>query len=116
MDVDLLKALVSVDTTTGKNREEAVSLLEEATKERGLEAKRVVDENGILNLIISKPGRGKKVLFITHYDVVPPGDGWTRDPFEPEVVNGKLYGRGASDDKAAIVRCWMPWQRWTSQQ
>lgn len=103
MDIDLLKTLISIDTTTGKNREEIVSLLEEAAKERGLEAKRVVDEKGILNLLISKPGKGKKVLFITHYDVVPPGDGWTRDPFEPEIVNGKLFGRGATDDKSAIV-------------
>ncbi|MGL4819435.1 MAG: Sapep family Mn(2+)-dependent dipeptidase, partial [Bacilli bacterium] len=34
-----------------------------------------------------------------HLDVVPPGEGWTREPFQPVVENGKLYARGAIDDK-----------------
>ena len=38
-----------------------------------------------------------------HFDVVPPGHGWTRDPFGGEVVDGKLFGRGACDMKAGIA-------------
>ena len=38
-----------------------------------------------------------------HFDVVPVGLGWTRDPFGGEVVNGRLYGRGACDMKAGIA-------------
>jgi succinyl-diaminopimelate desuccinylase len=41
-----------------------------------------------------------------HFDVVPPTSGWTRDPFAPEQVGDKLYGRGAGDMKglgAAMV-------------
>jgi len=38
-----------------------------------------------------------------HFDVVPVGLGWTRDPFGGESVDGKLYGRGSCDMKAGIA-------------
>ncbi len=38
-----------------------------------------------------------------HTDVVPPGDGWTVDPFSGEIRDGYLYGRGAADMKAGIA-------------
>ena len=38
-----------------------------------------------------------------HFDVVPVGLGWTRDPFGGEVVDGRLYGRGSCDMKAGIA-------------
>jgi succinyl-diaminopimelate desuccinylase len=38
-----------------------------------------------------------------HLDVVPPGAGWTRDPFAALVENGRIYGRGTADMKAGIA-------------
>jgi len=38
-----------------------------------------------------------------HFDVVPVGLGWTRDPFGGDVVSGRLYGRGSCDMKAGIA-------------
>src|SRR5690606_423873 len=41
--------------------------------------------------------------FAGHLDVVPPGDGWATDPFEPVEQGGVLYGRGAVDMKSSIA-------------
>ena len=48
---------------------------------------------------------GPNFCFAGHTDVVPPGDaaGWASDPFQPEIRDGRLYGRGASDMKCAIA-------------
>ncbi len=40
---------------------------------------------------------------LAHLDVVPVGDGWTKEPFGGEVSDGKIYGRGTSDDKGPAV-------------
>jgi len=49
-------------------------------------------------------GEGEEVMgILAHLDVVPAGDGWVQDPFGAEIINGKMYGRGTSDDKGPAV-------------
>lgn len=50
-------------------------------------------------------GKPCDIIFAGHTDVVPPGnlDSWTHPPFLPTILDGKLYGRGACDMKAALA-------------
>ena len=43
------------------------------------------------------------VLLNSHHDTVKPVQGWTRDPFSPDIVDGKLFGLGSNDAGASLV-------------
>ncbi|WP_242139625.1 MULTISPECIES: succinyl-diaminopimelate desuccinylase [unclassified Sphingomonas] len=55
------------------------------------------------NLLATRAGTGRHLAFAGHLDVVPPGQGWTDDPFTPTTRGGLLQGRGAVDMKGAIA-------------
>lgn len=49
-------------------------------------------------------GEGPRLIgILSHLDVVPAGDGWTQDPFGGEIVDGRIYGRGTTDDKGPTI-------------
>ncbi len=52
--------------------------------------------------IYKKFGDGPHLSFAGHIDVVPPGEGWDSDPFEPTLKNGKVYARGTQDMKSGV--------------
>ena len=52
-------------------------------------------------------GEGDATIgILVHLDVVPVGENWTMPPFEAIEKDGKIWGRGASDNKAACVETW----------
>ena len=55
----------------------------------------------VTNLLVRRKygSGGKTVLLNAHGDVVPPGEGWTKDPYGGEIENGKIYGRAAAVSK-----------------
>ncbi|MBE2316460.1 M20 family metallopeptidase [Solirubrobacter sp. CPCC 204708] len=55
------------------------------------------------NLLARLPGDGPRVHLNGHYDVVPVGNDWTRDPFGGELADGHVYGRGAADMKSGLA-------------
>ena len=56
------------------------------------------------NVVGSRGDEDKPSLILYgHMDTVPIYEGWTRDPFRGELVDGKIYGRGACDDKACVT-------------
>jgi succinyl-diaminopimelate desuccinylase len=55
------------------------------------------------NLFATRGSGSPHFAFAGHVDVVPPGAGWTTDPFTPTVAGDLLYGRGAVDMKGAIA-------------
>lgn len=56
----------------------------------------------VTNLVVRRRyGAGGRIVALNaHGDVVPPGEGWTRDPYGAEIVDGRLYGRAAAVSKS----------------
>ncbi|STR71015.1 acetylornithine deacetylase [Raoultella ornithinolytica] len=75
-------------------------------QESGFEVSLSSFGEGRSNLIASLPGMtaGKPLAFTGHLDTVPLGNAqWRYDPFGSQTEDGRLYGRGASDMKAAVA-------------
>lgn len=68
----------------------------------GFETKNVDNYGGHIDF----KGTGDKVMAVLgHLDVVPAGGGWDFDPYGGEVADGKIYGRGTTDDKGPVISC-----------
>jgi acetylornithine deacetylase/succinyl-diaminopimelate desuccinylase-like protein len=85
--------------------QECAALVDEMLRRRGFETQ-VMTTGGAPVVYAERKGRSEKTLLIyNHYDVQPPEplELWDSPPFEPQVRDGKLYGRGVSDDKGQLV-------------
>jgi acetylornithine deacetylase/succinyl-diaminopimelate desuccinylase-like protein len=108
--VAFLQALIRVptDTPPGNNAPHAERTAE-LLHAMGLDAEKhpvpqaevkAAGLESITNLVVRrKYGAGKTVLLNAHGDVVPPGEGWTKDPYGGEIENGNIYGRAAAVSK-----------------
>ena len=110
-EVSYLQALVRVptDTPPGNNAPHAERTAELLTsfgfevEQHAVPAQQVHDYGleTLTNLIVRRRyGDGPTIALNAHGDVVPPGEGWTHDPYGGEVVDGKLYGRAAAVSKS----------------
>lgn len=71
----------------------------ELAKSFGMRVEDVPDKYAYIEI-----GEGPRLIgILSHLDVVPAGDGWTQDPFGGEIVDGKIYGRGTTDDKGPTI-------------
>ncbi|MBI5967165.1 MAG: M20 family metallopeptidase [Deltaproteobacteria bacterium] len=60
--------------------------------------------NAICHIPFSQPEDGPCLIFNSHLDVVPSGEGaWTYPPFKPTIIGGRVYGRGACDAKGSLA-------------
>lgn len=104
--IELAKALIAAPSVTPASGP-VFDVLEAAVKPLGFAVTRWITE-GVENLAAVRGGENSSIgaphlAFAGHLDVVPPGAGWTSDPFTPEVRGGLLYGRGAVDMKSSIA-------------
>jgi len=88
-------------------RGEVFDLLENALKPLGFEVHRFVigeaPDGPTENMVAIRGSGSPHFGFAGHLDVVPPGEGWGSDPFNPVIEDGILTGRGANDMKSAIA-------------
>lgn len=113
--VELTQALIRVPTLNPPGLDYAAicDVLEDWLKPHGFDIKRVravgalgdSDKYPRWNLIARHEGRnsGECVHFNSHTDVVSVGEGWSVDPFEGIVKDGRVYGRGACDMKGGLA-------------
>jgi succinyl-diaminopimelate desuccinylase len=111
-EVRTLQALVQVPTDTppgnsAPHAERTAQLLAQfgfAAERHPVPVERVqaAGLQSITNLIVRRPygAGGPTIALNAHGDVVPPGEGWTHDPYGGEVVDGKLYGRASAVSKS----------------
>ena len=108
--VQFLQALIRVptDTPPGNNAphaEHTAALLHglglDAEKYPVPEAEvRAAGLKSITNLLVRRPyGPGKTILLNAHGDVVPPGEGWTHNPYGGDIEDGQIYGRASAVSK-----------------
>jgi succinyl-diaminopimelate desuccinylase len=89
----------SPDAPLGQGVKDALDFMLNLGEKDGFIPKNVGNVAGHLEF-----GEGKELLgILCHVDVVPEGDGWTSDPYGAEIRDGKIYARGALDDKGPTM-------------
>ena len=106
--ISFLAKLVAVPSVQGEAEEgfpfgrepaRALELMLAKAKESGLVTENVDNYAGSADI----PGLSPELGILSHLDVVPTGEGWTSDPFILRQEDGRLFGRGAIDDKGPAV-------------
>jgi acetylornithine deacetylase/succinyl-diaminopimelate desuccinylase-like protein len=99
-----LQQYLRIDTTNPPGREHlAASFLAGILHREGIPTRLLVSPQGRTSLwarLSSPKSGGRAIVLLHHLDVVPAGPGWTAKPFAGEIRDGRLWGRGAVDDKS----------------
>ena len=104
--VELAARLIACPSITPA-RGEVFDLMERELRPLGFEVHRFVlgeaPDGPTENMVAIRGSGAPHFGFAGHLDVVPPGEGWGSDPFDPIIEDGVLTGRGANDMKSAIA-------------
>ena len=105
--LDELKKYVTQPSISAQNLglKECAQLVKEMLEKRGFSAEIMATEGAPVVFAERKGKVDKTILIYNHYDVQPPEplELWDSPPFEPEIRDGKMYGRGVSDDKGHLT-------------
>ncbi|MDX1382177.1 MAG: M20/M25/M40 family metallo-hydrolase [Thermoanaerobaculia bacterium] len=103
--VDWLAGYLRIDTSNPPGNEgRAASYLAAILHQEGISTQLLVTPRGRANLYArleaEQPNSEGALLLLHHMDVVPPGEGWTADPWAAAIDRGRIWGRGAIDAKS----------------
>lgn len=98
--IELLKSLISVSSLS-RNEEEAAVVIRSFLSDSNIEFKTKNNNTWVCNRFW-KDGL-PVILLNSHIDTVKPASGYTRNPYSPDVEDGKLYGLGSNDAGGALV-------------
>ena len=104
--VAIVSELVRHDTTNPPGNEHLCKeIVTDCMNRLGMEVSYYEKEPGRTNIVGRIGEGGKSIGFVSHMDVVPPGeiDQWNTPPFEPTIIDGRIYGRGTLDDKGSFA-------------
>jgi acetylornithine deacetylase/succinyl-diaminopimelate desuccinylase-like protein len=107
INIEELSQLVAQPSVSAQNLglQECAAMVASMLEKRGFQVE-VMPTEGAPVVLAERSGRSDKTLLIyNHYDVQPPEplELWNSPPFEPTLRDGKLFGRGVSDDKGQLV-------------
>ncbi|WP_323758321.1 M20 family metallo-hydrolase [Roseivirga sp.] len=98
--LDLLKQLIAIPSLS-KEEDKTADLIQTFFQDKGISTQRKGNNIWVKNLHFDA---GKPTILLnSHHDTVKPNVGYTKDPFSPEVKDGKLYGLGSNDAGASLV-------------
>lgn len=103
---ELLSRLIAAETVNPPGEEfKATEKIIPFLKKNKIKFKEFEKEKGRTNLIayLGKWNTKPEVMVVTHLDTVPAGEGWKTNAFTAVEKKGKIYGRGAEDNKGAVV-------------
>ena len=105
--IALTQKLVQIESTNVGTFEDEISkfITEWLRSNTKVEVVRDEFEPGRFNVAATLKGQVShpNLLYIAHMDTVPVGNGWTKDPFRAEIIDGIMYGRGSCDMKAGLA-------------
>lgn len=98
--IELLKKLISTPSFSGEENETALLIMQ------WFSSHNIKFESNKHNIWAKNKhfdASKKTILLNSHHDTVKPNKGYTRDPFLPEIIDGKLYGLGSNDAGGCLV-------------
>lgn len=111
--IELLKRLISIPSFS-REEDKTADAIELFFKEHGLDPKR--SQNNIWSVNKFYDASKPTILLNSHHDTVKPNPGYTRDPFSPDIEDGKLYGLGSNDAGGCLVSLIAAFRHFYNQQ
>lgn len=101
VNIPTLRGEPAIDAPFGVDVNRGLHYVLDLAQTLGIDVKNYDGYAGEINL-----GTGDYIIgILCHVDVVPVGDGWNTDPFDAQIIDNKIYGRGSMDDKSPIISC-----------